>query len=67
MQIVDDVMKMCAIQDSRPDCLDLPISKLKLAIVGKPFSGKKSLAKIIAQTYNLKVLDINDICKYALA
>jgi dephospho-CoA kinase len=57
---------MCAEAEPVPDSLQLPQSKLKLAIVGKPFAGKKSLAKIIADYYNLQVLDVADIYQSAL-
>lgn len=65
-QIVDDVMKMCSDEEPTPESLHLPASKLKLAIVGKPYAGKTSLAKIIAETYNLQVLNVTDICQSAL-
>jgi hypothetical protein len=65
-QMVDDVLMMCSEVEPTPDSLQLPLSKLKLSIVGKPFSGKKSLAKLIAETFNLQVLNVTDICKSAL-
>jgi hypothetical protein len=63
---VDDVLKMCADAEPVPDSLKLPLSKLKLAIVGKPFAGKKLLAKVIADYYNLQILDVTDIYQSAL-
>lgn len=59
-------MKMCADEIPKLESLQLPSSQLKLAIVGKPFAGKNSLAKIIAETYNLEILNVTDICQSAL-
>ena len=66
IQIVDDVIKMCTQEEPLSESLQLPLEKLKLCIVGKPYSGKSSLVKIIAETHNLEVIDAMSICKSAL-
>ena len=65
-QVVDDVLQISAAPKKRPETLRLPKAQLKLAFVGKPFSGKTTMAKEIAEKYQLKVIVVQDIIKDVL-
>ncbi len=64
--IVDDVLTMATEITPIPPSVTLPQNQLKLAILGKPFSGKTSLALSLASKHNLKIVDVNALIKEAL-
>jgi hypothetical protein len=37
------------------------LKEFKMCVLGGPFSGKTTQAKLIAQTYNLSFVDIDDV------
>eukprot|EP00929_Paragymnodinium_shiwhaense_P112675 TRINITY_DN80942_c0_g1_i1.p1 TRINITY_DN80942_c0_g1~~TRINITY_DN80942_c0_g1_i1.p1 ORF type:complete len:2036 (-),score=628.45 TRINITY_DN80942_c0_g1_i1:270-6377(-) len=50
----------------KPEPPPMPEVPLRLVLSGKPFSGKKTLARRIAETYNLHVVDVDDVVKECL-
>lgn len=65
--IVDDVLAMSTDVKPVEPSVTLPHGQMKLAILGKPFSGKSSLASSLAVQHNLKIVDVNALIKEALS
>ncbi len=41
----------------------VPLVPLRLSLIGKQYSGKKSIASFLAQTYNMSIIDIDSLVK----
>jgi len=54
-------------QDPDPDPPPMPDVPLKLVLTGKPFAGKKMAATRLAETYNLQVVDFDEVVRECLA
>jgi len=50
-----------------PDPPPMPEVPLKLVLTGKPFAGKKMAATRLAETYNLQVVDFDEVVRECLA
>lgn len=66
-QAVEDVIKLTSQPPQAHQTVPLPAVPLRIAIVGKRYSGKKTLANAIAATYNMKVIRLDDLVKEAIA
>mmetsp|Transcript_136004 Transcript_136004/g.352617 ORF Transcript_136004/g.352617 Transcript_136004/m.352617 type:complete len:849 (+) Transcript_136004:47-2593(+) len=44
-----------------PDPPAMPAVPLKLVITGRPFAGKKTVAARLAESYNLQVIDVDEV------
>lgn len=49
-----------------PETAQLPPVPLKLAVIGKPFAGKRSLATKLAASYGLVMLSVDALVQEAM-
>lgn len=66
-KLIDTVFDMIAIPEPPHDIMQLPVIPLRLAIIGKPFSGKSTLAHEIAARYGLNLINVDDLVTTAIS
>ncbi|KAI8928765.1 hypothetical protein BC831DRAFT_447306 [Entophlyctis helioformis] len=65
--IVEDIITLTAPPETTYEVAPLPSAPLRVVIIGKRFAGKSSIAKRIADTYNMSILRIDDLMKEAIS
>ncbi|KAI8897549.1 hypothetical protein BC833DRAFT_621127 [Globomyces pollinis-pini] len=64
---VEDIIKLTTIPDEVYQVTPMPVVPLRIAIIGKRFSGKQTQAKLIAAKYNMTILRLDDLVKDAIS
>ncbi|TPX63415.1 adenylate kinase [Spizellomyces sp. 'palustris'] len=65
-KLVDTLLDMTAPPEPVREAVFLPPVPLKIALIGKPFAGKKTLAKKLAAKYCLSVLSVDELVQDAI-
>lgn len=65
--IIDTIFEAVAVPEEYHDTINLSHNPLKLSIIGKPCSGKTTLAKEISTKYGLEIISVNDLVESAIA
>ncbi|KAI8909472.1 hypothetical protein DFJ77DRAFT_472693 [Powellomyces hirtus] len=62
-KMIGTILDMTAPPDPIIETARLPAVPLKLALIGKPFAGKRTVAKRLAAKYHLTVLSVDELIK----
>ncbi|KAH6574351.1 hypothetical protein BASA62_002468 [Batrachochytrium salamandrivorans] len=66
-RLLEDIMELTTMPDVLHEIIPIPSAPLRIAILGKPFSGKLTLAKNLAQIYNMTLICMDDLIKEAIS
>ncbi|KAK6091403.1 hypothetical protein MT418_8550 [Batrachochytrium dendrobatidis] len=66
-QLVENIMTLSAVPEAVYETVPIPCVPLRVAIIGKPFSGKITLARSLAEMYNMTLLRVDDLMKEAIS
>jgi hypothetical protein len=64
--IVNNVLDVVFPPQSLNKEVDIPQVPLRICVIGKKFSGRQSVAKNLAATFNLQILTADEIIKEAI-
>jgi hypothetical protein len=64
--MVEDLFKLTLQPVEKYQVAQIPNVPLKLAMIGKKYSGKNSVAKAIASKFNLHIVRMDDLIKEAM-
>lgn len=65
-KLISTILEITAPPEPVIETAHLPPVPLKLALIGKPFAGKRTLAKKIAAKYRLAVISVDELMQAAI-
>ncbi|KAI8999817.1 hypothetical protein BC832DRAFT_563700 [Gaertneriomyces semiglobifer] len=64
--LIDSILEITAPPDPPREVPQLPAGPIKLALVGKPFAGKRTLANQLAEKYGILPISVDELIQKAL-